>query len=575
MRMNWKNFGVCSAISSGMLCFAYPSSILASTIGQPAFLDYMGLLDGTDSISPHGNTLIGAFTGIFQVKEFPFLFFSRRPGYGWLTSSTVQAGSVFGVIMAGYVMEKWGRKTAMIVCSVISIISGAILTASLNPAMFMVFRFFTGLGSWGFLCVTPVYTSELAQPEYRGLMVGMNGVMIGLGYSIASYVGLGFFYSTNVTAQWRGPLGLALFFPILMLLMLWFIPESPRYLLMARRPEEAWQIVSDLHKIKGDTRAEYARTEFFQMQKQVDIDREMNCSWWEMIRRPSYRKRAVMGATFAFLGQSSGATVITNYGTIIYRALGYGPRDQLIFQCGWISVAIFGNLGGAIALDYFGRKSLMLWAFIGCLVCLVIEAAMVALYADTGENKAGLGVAVAATYMFAVFYDPGIDANSAVFFSEIFPNHIRPKGATICYVVFALTDLVYLQVGPTAFQNIGYRFYIVSSNSPLLRDSESYEILSTLTHQKNKVFIVLMAVAVVWCWFLVPETKGMPLEEVAAIFGDADEVAVYLRDVHLDPTNDQLVVEHHDGKGGDSIEKVSELHEHMDRVESRDAKDAV
>ncbi|KIW81686.1 hypothetical protein Z517_04712 [Fonsecaea pedrosoi CBS 271.37] len=525
MRMNWKNFGVCSAISSGMLCFAYPSSILASTIGQPAFLDYMGLLDGTDSISPHGNTLIGAFTGIFQ------------------------AGSVFGVIMAGYVMEKWGRKTAMIVCSVISIISGAILTASLNPAMFMVFRFFTGLGSWGFLCVTPVYTSELAQPEYRGLMVGMNGVMIGLGYSIASYVGLGFFYSTNVTAQWRGPLGLALFFPILMLLMLWFIPESPRYLLMARRPEEAWQIVSDLHKIKGDTRAEYARTEFFQMQKQVDIDREMNCSWWEMIRRPSYRKRAVMGATFAFLGQSSGATVITNYGTIIYRALGYGPRDQLIFQCGWISVAIFGNLGGAIALDYFGRKSLMLWAFIGCLVCLVIEAAMVALYADTGENKAGLGVAVAATYMFAVFYDPGIDANSAVFFSEIFPNHIRPKGATICYVVFALTDLVYLQVGPTAFQNIGYRFYIV--------------------------FIVLMAVAVVWCWFLVPETKGMPLEEVAAIFGDADEVAVYLRDVHLDPTNDQLVVEHHDGKGGDSIEKVSELHEHMDRVESRDAKDAV
>lgn len=73
-----------------------------------------------------------------------------------------------------------------------------------------------------------------------------------------------------------------------------------------------------------------------------------------------------------------------------------------------------------------------------------------------------------------------------------------------------------------------------------------------------KVFIVILAVGVIWAWFLVPETKGLPLEEIAALFGDSEDIAVYLRDVHVDQTNDQLVVAGRHEKEGDYTEKASE-----------------
>ncbi|OQV06790.1 hypothetical protein CLAIMM_11315 [Cladophialophora immunda] len=494
--LNWGNFAICFAVSLGQLCFAYPSSIISTTLGQPAFLEYFKLLDSEGKISSEGNSLIGAFNGVFQ------------------------AGSVFGVVIGGYAMAKWGRKRAMQGLSVVSAISGALLAASQNSAMFTVFRFFSGLGSWAFLVITPVYCSELAQPQYRGLMVGMNGVMIGLGYSIASYIGLAFFYSHNRTAQWRAPLGLAPFFPILMAIVLCFIPESPRYLLMHGEVDKAREVVSKLHATKDDPQQEFARSEFYQMQKQAEADCEMETSWTGIFRKPSYRKRMLVGMGFAFFGQSTGAFVVNNYATVIYSSMGFGSRDQLILACGWISVSIFGNLGGALVVDRFGRKPLMLWAFIGCCFCLTLEAAMVARYAAAGTNKVGLGFALFASYAFSVFYTPGIDCNNAIFLGELFPNHIRAKAVTLCLVVYALTDLVYLQVAPTAFEHVGWKFYLL--------------------------FIILSALGAVWAWIFVPETKGVPLEEMAAIFGDPEDVVIYLREVHLDHANNKLVIDHHE-----------------------------
>jgi MFS family permease len=125
-------------------------------------------------------------------------------------------------------------------------------------------------------------------------------------------------------------------------------------------------------------------------------------------------------------------------------------------------VSIFGNIAGALVVDRVGRKPLLLFAFTGCICCLSIEAAMLALYADAGTNKAGLGVAIAAIYLFMVFYTPGVDCNIAVYLGELFPNHLRSKGVTLAFTVYALTNLVYLQVAATAFANIGWKFYLVS-----------------------------------------------------------------------------------------------------------------
>lgn len=182
----------------------------------------------------------------------------------------------------------------------------------------------------------------------------MCGVFLGLGFSSASFFGLGFHFTDNQAAQWRAPLGIGLLWPCLMLILFPFIPESPRYLLMQGRPEEAWEIVSHLHSSSNDPHKVFARAEFYQMKKQADLDRTLDASWKQMFKRPSYRKRLFMAAGLNFLAQSSAVLVINNYvcftrsrynkfyfadewrvkGPMFYAALGFNTRDQLILHSG-------------------------------------------------------------------------------------------------------------------------------------------------------------------------------------------------------------------------------------------------
>lgn len=347
---NWRNFIMCCLIASGQLAFGYPSSIIATTLGQPAFLLYMGLVTPEGELTGNANALIGATSGVFQ------------------------AGAIFGILGGSWVMDKWGRKAGVIYCSTLSIIGGTCMAASQDIGMFIAFRFFAGAGSWGFLALgmfhlwayeyhadsetAPVYTAELAPPKLRGFFVGMNGVGITIGYAIASYMGLAFYsVQNNPAAQWRGPLGLALVFPVWMLIVIAIVPESPRYLLMKGRVEEARAIVMKLHHVNDDPDQEYARGEFYQMQKQVEFDKTLNPSWKEMFTRPSYRKRVILGCTFAFIGQSTAILVINNYGPTLYEALGYGTRDRLVLQCGWVTVGIPFNALGKLIPRFFGMVS--------------------------------------------------------------------------------------------------------------------------------------------------------------------------------------------------------------------------
>ena len=401
----------------------------------------------------------------------------------------------------------------------------------------------------------PVYCAELAPPKLRGFFVGMNGVNIALGYGLASYMGMAFYYAPYGQAQWRGPLGIALLFPFMMLLIIFlpFVPESPRFLLMRGRIDEAREVTLKLHSMKGDPDQEFARSEFYQMEKQAEFDRTLDPSWTEMVRRPSYRKRTAMAMGFAFLGQSTAVLVINNYGPLQYAALGFGTEDQLRLQCGWISVGVVFNAIGALIMDRFGRRPLMLIGVFGCMICrksheppsvrtysfrpsalrkltqtvVTIEAAMVGAFAEgpnAGQNKVGLAFGVVAFYLFLAVYSLGIDVCGVVWYSEVFPNHLRAKGICLSIATIALTDLVYLQATATAFANIGYKFYLL--------------------------FICICLVGGTVFYFVLPETKGIPLEEIAKIFGETEDIMIFSEDLHLDRNTHELVVEQHNNPGG-------------------------
>jgi MFS family permease len=135
----------------------------------------------------------------------------------------------------------------------------------------------------------------------------------------------------------------------------------------------------------------------------VDLHSSVNL----LVSRPSLSQKALSLTNI-------GVLVLNNYGPTIYAALGYDSEYQLIFQCGWITVGVIGNLFGALIMDWTGRRPLLLFGVGGCCVCLILEAAMVANFAEAGTNKAGLRMGVAAAYLFLLVYSIGIDVAGVV-----------------------------------------------------------------------------------------------------------------------------------------------------------------
>ncbi|OAP62037.1 hypothetical protein AYL99_04240 [Fonsecaea erecta] len=484
------NFSTCFLLALGSFVYGYFAGIIGTTLTKASFLSYMGLIDADGNQTKNAPGLIGAMTGVFQ------------------------AGGIFGIIIAGHLADKIGRKRTSISIGILGIISSAIISASQNVGMFIALRFFTGATGFAFLTVMTVYCAELAPAALRGIYVGLNGALCALGFAVSSYFGVAF-YNVSNEVQWRVPIALGIVFPLVLTVGYLFVPESPRHLLMEGRKDESLKIMLRQHG-HGD-REDFARAEFFQMEKQAELDMQSDASWKQFYASPSVRRRVAIAVGLAFLSQSTGNLVINNYGSTLWSSLGYDAYTQLCFQAGYITVSPIFNVIGSAFADYMGRRTLLLFGLSMCLTCVSIETAMIALYGAEGTNRAGLATGAAMLFLFQASYALCGDVCVFIIVSEIFPNHLRSKGSIVAYTANALTNLVYLQVAPTAFTHIHWRFFLL--------------------------FISVTACGLVWVFFFVPETKGIALEELAEIFGD--KIAVHAADITVDHDAHEVHLEKH------------------------------
>lgn len=159
------------------------------------------------------------------------------------------------------------------------------------------------------LASVPIWVAELVPPRLRGFLTDVHAVMMMVGYTLACYVGLGFYFVKG-SNQWRGPIVLQIALPVIILSGLYWMPESPRYLLSTDRVEEARHIIFRMHSSLDDPEHEFARREFFQMKKQIRLDAEFATSYWSILKKSSMRKRLAMTVFLEFALMSSGVLVI-------------------------------------------------------------------------------------------------------------------------------------------------------------------------------------------------------------------------------------------------------------------------
>ncbi|KPI38058.1 High-affinity glucose transporter [Cyphellophora attinorum] len=218
-----------------------------------------------------------------------------------------------------------------------------------------------------------------------------------------------------------------------------------------------------------------------------------------MFRKPAYLKRVLISSSTVVFIESSGILVINNYGPTIYSSLGFDKVTQLRYNMGYNTMAITGGLLSFFIIDRVARPKLIVAGLVTCCSSLIVLAAILANFATSAEdlarpNKSALRAGVAMIYIYCLSFEFFLDGTMFAYMAEIFPNHIRAKGLVTTIASLTAINILWTQVAPTAFEAIGWKFYLCFIIPPLL-------------------FAILVA-------FTFPDTLGLPLEEIAKIFGD-------------------------------------------------------
>jgi MFS transporter, SP family, arabinose:H+ symporter len=384
-------------------------------------------------------------------------------------------GTVIGAIVGGIPAEKFGRKKTLFVIGILYLISA--LGSALAPGIgtFMAFRFLGGLGVGASSVVAPMYISEIAPAKTRGRLVATFQFNIVLGILIA--------YLSNYLLQsmgessWRWMLGVQAIPSILFIVLILFVPESPRWLIVHRDdterarailqvsdPEGAEEAISYIHKSVAEEKQRESLGAFFSGKFSIPI---------------------LMAFLIALFNQLSGINAIIYFAPRVFELAGISKDAAFLQSTGIGLVNLIFTLLGLYLIDRLGRKKLMLIGSIGYIISLASVAA-----AFYFEYSGGMIVPLL-VFLFIASHAIGQGAVIWVFISEIFPNNVRAYGQSLG----SSTHWILAAAITTAFPFLAAKF----GPAPIFL-----------------FFAFMMVLQLIWVLFKMPETKGVPLEQLEA-----------------------------------------------------------
>ncbi|MET0392650.1 MAG: sugar porter family MFS transporter [Chitinophagaceae bacterium] len=395
---------------------------------------------------------------------------------GWIASCAL-VGCVAGAMCSGYLSDRLGRKKVLVLSALLFAISSAGILFTSGLDLFVLFRIIGGLGIGIASMISPMYITECAPAAIRGRLVSINQLGIVSGILLIYFVNAGiagmYDEAWNIHTGWKWMFGSGIIPSFVFLVLLLFVPESPRWLAQNGRLGEAEAILA---RING---AERAKSEMQEIQHAIHAE---TSSFAELFR-PGLRTALVIGIILSVLSQVTGINAIMYYAPEIFKATGDGS-DSALLQT--ILVGIVNLLFTIVAIKYVdkaGRKGLLLAGAAGMAICLAVVGA--AFYLEAVKGYLVLIAILAYIACFAMSLGP----LTFVVIAEIFPNRARGRAMSIC--------LFFLWVA----------VFVVSQFFPILLESLG-------SARVFWIFMVMSVVAFLFVWKMVPETKGKTLEEI-------------------------------------------------------------
>lgn len=406
-------------------------------------------------------------------------------GEGWYVGCAL-IGSIIGVLCAGSLSDYIGRKITMLISAAFFSISaiGCAVCGSFDALV--AFRIIGGVGIGIVSIVSPIYISEVSPARIRGTLVSLYQLAVTAGFllaylanwaidagidpSAAADAGL---WSRMFNAEaWRGMLGSETLPALLFLFIIFFIPESPKWLIIKGKPSEATAVLSRILGSEDEINAEVEATR--------SSSGEDKGSWSDLLK-PGILVAVLAGCAIAILGQFMGVNAVLYYGPKIFSEAGF---DNPMFSTVLVGLVNFATTILAVfIIDKVGRKQLIYWGVSGMIICLM---AIGTYFATGGALGNGFMLAFFLAYVFCCAIS--ISAIVFVLLSEMYPNSIRGRAMSLAGFM--------LWVGT----------YLVGQLTPVLLE---WSQAGTFF-----IFAVMCVPYMLIMWKVIPETTGKTLEEI-------------------------------------------------------------
>lgn len=450
------------------------------------------------AVAALGGLLFGYDTGVINGTQFYFSkYFELDPAMkGWVVGSAL-LGCLGGALAAGPLARYFGRKYTLVLAAILFTLSAAgsgmpfFLPQEVSLLVF--FRIIGGIGIGLASMAAPTYIAEIAPAKKRGVLVTFYQLAIVTGFFIvflATYlIGSGFSEAENVTKGWRWMFWSELIPCSLFLVLTFFIPRSPRWLVLQGREADAQKVLAQLHDVT------MAEEEFREIKRSVHLEeskKQRSASIWQKAALPI----VLIGTVLSVLQQFTGINAVLYYGGDIFeKALGYGQEDILQQQILLGAVNFLFTFVAMFTVDRFGRKPLIYLGSLGMLSGFILLGG--SLYLD----RVGL-VSLIGVLLFIGSFALSMGPVVWVLLSEMFPNNIRSVAMSIAVAAQWAAN------------------YLVSQSFPIIADSET-NLEGVWNRSLPYVIFSIFIIGIIWFThrYLV-ETKGKSLEELEEVWAE-------------------------------------------------------
>jgi len=431
-----------------------------------------GLLFGFDTAVISGTKQ--ALEDIFQLKSFAFGF----------TVASALIGTIVGSIVVGRPADRFGRRIVLFALGMLYFVSAIGSALAWDWYSFLFFRFIGGIGVGGSSVVSPMYIAEISPARVRGRLVAVTQLNIVFGIMLAYFSNLLIAQLELGASEWRWMFGVEALPAAAFFLLLFFTPWSPRWLVSQDRAEEARDVLGKLGTDAGSV-----QQEIDEIKASLDVAHH---SLREPFFRTAYRKPILLAVAIAAFNQLSGINALMYYAPYIFEMAG-ASKDSALLQ----SVAVGGTLLvftmlALLVIDHLGRRKLMLIGSVGYIVSLTTTAWAFFTY-GTEFTGGGSILVLVSLLVFIASHAFGQGTVIWVFISEIFPNRVRARGQALgSFTHWFMAAVISWTFPMFAEQSGGYTFAF---------------------------YAVMMILQLLWVLWIMPETKGVPLEEIQQKLG--------------------------------------------------------